>query len=302
MSSTCQAIQNARTQGKTDKAAMDVVANLNPITAVGNAYGSKNDSDNAVVNLIKQNIKSISKTIVENKCSNISNTTQSNVYIQSPTCWTSMMESCRNSNNGGVADPACLKAMGELLDNNKPVSQENINTASSVCEITSAIQAISQQEGSVQNAAVVASMQEAKGLLSGNKSDNFNCNDLNTNITNEQYITSLLSCYNETNLTQSNVLSGCNPNITSQVNKNNSVKNCLIKSGIISSNSQSSVVKNDSKAIDDQKSTGLSLDMSGSSMIVIYVIIGLVIIGVIFYFYKKNKSSNSGPVVNVVSQ
>ena len=291
--STCQAIAEIREKGKTDRKALDVLGNTtSPITAIGNAVSAKNDSDNAVVSLLRNNFTSIQKTITDNKCKNITKVDQSNVYMSSPVCWTSMLEACKNPNGIGL-DFKCLDKLKEFRGS--PVSQENINSTSADCEINSAIEVLTQQEGNINNVAIIESIQKAKSLFSQNNSDNLNCSDISNNITNEQYIQTLLNCHNESAISQSNIISDCNPNLTSQINKNNSIQKCLIKSGIINKSSQSASVSNDSTIKNDQTADGLGGSLQ--SLIVIAVIIALAVVAGLVWKSKSNEATN----VNVTS-
>lgn len=278
--SSCNAIAAIREQGKTDRAAVDAIGNLNPITAIGNAVGSKNQSDNAVVNLIRQNIRSIQETMVKNNCSNISSLKQENIYRENPICFTSLIETCKNSKTGQT-DLACLAEVRKILAERTPVTQENKNKTTAICEINSAIQAIASQEASTQNAAMLQSMQEAKGLMSGNKSDSLNCNEINTDISNEQYLKVLLECMQETSVSQSNIIEGCHPKVSSQINSNEDMKKCLLSAGVLMSSAQSSAVANDSKLAVSQTAVGLDPAASLASSLPILIIIVILVIGAV---------------------
>jgi hypothetical protein len=290
--SSCNAIASIREQGKTDRAATDALSNLNPITAIGNAFGSKNQSDNAVINLIRQNIKSIQDTMVKNNCNNISSLKQENIYRENPICFTSLIETCKN-NITGVTDLNCLKEVRNLLNDKPPITQENKNKTSSICEINAAIQTIASQEASTQNAAMLQSMQEAKGLMSGNKTDGLNCNEINTDISNEQYLKVLLECIQESAVTQSNIIEGCHPKVSSQVNTNEDMKKCLLATGVIMSASQSSSVKNESALKSSQTAVGLDPAASLASLIPILIIVAIVIIGAVIIIPMLNKQGIS---------
>lgn len=292
---TCKAIQGIRSQGDTDRAGWDFASNWSP-----GVFQAKNKSDNAVINSLSNNFESINKTIIDNKCQNITKVDQSNIYMSSPVCWLSMFEFCKFSDIKDINER--VKAMSACMDKvdkfrSAPVSQENINSTSTDCVINSAIQVISKQEGSIDNAATVESLQKAKSFLSENKGSNLNCSEISNNITSKQYITQLLKCHNETAISQNNTISDCNPNLTSQINKNNTIQNCLIKSGIISENSQSSAVKNDSNAKSDQ--TADILGFLGDSKMLIIIIAIVLVGGLIALAIFKFGGGSSPPIVQV---
>jgi hypothetical protein len=291
--STCNAIAAIRENGKTNQQALDTLSNFSP-GGVVKAYGAQNKSDNAVVNLIRQNLNIIQKTIVDNRCDNISSITQSNVYEDSG-CWNSLLRLCRNDVTG-APDIACIKEVRTLLDRSgrAPITQQNKNSTMANCEINSAIQALARQEASLMNTALLESMQEAKGLLSGNQTSNLNCNEINTNITSDQYISVLLKCMNETSVNQSNRIDACNPNIIAQINDNNDMKKCLMNAGIISSTSQSSNVVSDSSLKNSQTAIGLDPAASLASLLPIIIIVVIVIIGVLVVPQLFNKKPTPG--------
>ena len=293
---TCKAIQGIRSQGDTDRAGWDFANNWSP-----GVFKAQNKSDNAVINSLSNNFESINKTIIDNKCQNITKVDQSNIYSSSPVCFTSILEFCKFADYKGTDKERSI-AQNECLDKlekfrSAPVSQENINSTSTDCVINSAIQVISKQEGSIDNAATVESLQKAKSFLSENKGSNLNCSEISNNITSKQYITQLLKCHNETAIIQNNTISDCNPNLTSQINKNNTIQNCLIKSGIISENSQSSAVKNDSNAKSDQ--TADILGFLGDSKMLIIIIAIVLVGGLVFFAISKFGGGSSPPIVQV---
>ncbi len=279
--STCNDIAKIKENGKTTRAAIDAFGNaINPIGSLIGGLSSKNQSDNAVINLIRQNVSSIQKTMVKNNCNNISSLKQENIYRENPVCFTSLIETCKNYKTGET-NLDCLKEVRQFLKDRPPITQENRNKVQAMCEINSAIQAIASQEASAQNAALLESMQEAKGLMSNNKSDALNCNEVNTNISNEQYLEVLLDCMQETSVAQSNVIEGCHPNVTSQINTNDDMKKCLLSAGVIQQTSQSASAKNDSVLKSTQSATGLDAAASLASLLPIVIICCVLIIGAV---------------------
>jgi len=279
--STCNDIAKIKENGKTTRAAIDAIGSaINPIGTLIGGLSSKNQSDNAVINLIRQNATSIQKTMIKNNCNNISSLKQENIYRENPICFTSLIEICKNYKTGET-NLECLKEVRQFLKDRPPITQENKNKVQAMCEINSAIQAIASQEASTQNAALLESMQEAKGLLSSNKSDSLNCNEVNTNISNEQYLEVLLDCMQETSVAQSNVIEGCQTNVTSQINTNDDMKKCLLSAGVIQQTAQSTSAKNDSVLKSSQSATGLDAAASLASLLPIVIICCILIIGAV---------------------
>jgi hypothetical protein len=273
--STCQAIQSIRQQGKTDRAAFDAFNNINPI----NKFGANNESDNAIINYLKNSITNTTRISIEEKCRNSTNSNQTNIFIGSDKCMLAMYQLCKNPLTG-VTDLACLdkitKILEDLRKSNVKTEQININTTRNICEINSYIQALSNQETSLSNIAKLLSMQEAKSLLSSNKADNLNCNDVAVNVTNEQFIKGVLNCLNETSINQNNVINddSCGVRLSTQLNTNSMFNNCLIDNGILVSNTQKASILNDSSL--ENKQTASAFDLGSSIMLIIIIVVAVV--------------------------
>jgi len=276
--STCQAIQAIRTQGQTDREAIGIATNMTAGGILGRASAS-NESNNSIVNFLKNSITNTTKINIEAKCANSTNVNQSNVFIGSDKCMIAMYQLCKNPITG-ITDMACLdrvtKILEDLRKSNVKVEQTNINTTRNLCEINSIISALSNQETSLSNIAKLLSMQEAKSLLSSNKADNLNCNDVNINVTNEQFIKGVLGCLNETSINQNNTISddSCGARMSSQLNSNSMFNNCLIDNGILVSNVQRASIVNDSTL--ENKQTASAFDLGSSIMIIIIIVVVVV--------------------------
>ena len=269
---TCKTIQSIRTQGQTDREAIGVFNNLNPL----NKFGANNESTNSIVNYLRNSITNTTRVAIEEKCKNATNINQKNVYIGTDKCMIALYTLCQNPLTG-ITDLACLdkttKILEDLRKSNVKAEQTNVNITRNICEINSYIQALSNQETSLSNIAKLLSMQEAKSLLSSNKSDNLNCNDVDINVTNEQFISAVLSCLNETSINQNNIISddSCGARMSSQLNSNSVFNNCLIDNGILVSNVQRASVTNDSTL--ENKQTASAFDLGSSMMIIIMIVV-----------------------------
>ena len=272
---TCQAIQSIREQGKTDREAIELVNNINPLTKLG----ANNESDNSIINYLKNSISNTTRVSIDEKCKNSTNINQSNVFNSTDKCMIALYTLCKNPITG-VTDLTCLdkttKILEDLRKTNVKVEQQNINTTRNLCEINSLIQVLSNQESSLSNIARLLSMQEAKSLLSSNKTDNLNCNDVEVNVTNEQFVNVVLNCLNETSINQNNTINddSCGARMSSQLNTNSIFNNCLIDNGILVSNSQKASVTNDSTL--ENKQTASAFDLGSSMMIIIIIVVVVV--------------------------
>jgi hypothetical protein len=284
--STCAAIEDVRKRADADGKAWDFANNWSP-GGFADKFTAKNKSDNAIVSILSNNFETISNTIIDNKCSNTVSVDQKNIWEGNPICWTSMFEFCKVTDQSippmerVKAQNACLAEISKFR--NAPVSQENINESNQDCVINSAIQVLAKQEGTIDNAATLESLQKAKSFMSNNDSDNLNCSEVSNNISSKQYLTQLLKCHNETAIKQSNIIKNdCNPNLKSQINKNNTVQKCMITSGVITSTDQSAAIKNVTSLKNDQ-----TADAFGSSKDSLIFLIAAVAVGVVAFVVIK---------------
>ena len=273
--STCKEIQAIREQGRTDREALDLVGDLNLLKK----FGANNDSNNSIVNYLRNSIENTTRININEKCQNSTNVKQSNVINKNDNCMLAMVQNCKNPFTG-VTNLACLDQIEKFLLNlggsNRKIEQSNVNNTRNFCEINSYISALTNQETSLSNIAKLLSLQEAKSLFSSNKADNFNCNDVGVSVTNEQFINVVLNCLNETSVNQNNILndSSCGAQMTSQLNTNSMLNNCLIDNGILVSNTQRASIVNDSSL--ENKQTASALDMGSSIMIIIIIVVVVV--------------------------
>ena len=233
---TCDAVVKASEDRKNNaKAArtMDAIASFG-ISEIGR---SDEKVDEPAVNIINNNYSEIKKKISENRCENISNVKQYNIYIQPPTCYEAINKNCTN-NKTGIPDTDCLDLLYSILDesSSKQISQTNINKATSVCEINSSLQVLSEKTQSEENLNTIKLLQDARSKASNKQPESLNCSEINTNITKEKYIRSYLTCSNRSSVDQENLISSCTPNISIQLNDNNEMKRCLQDLGIMNGN------------------------------------------------------------------
>jgi hypothetical protein len=282
--STCKEIAAIREKEKTNRQATDSLTGMaKPITQILGpcGVGSCNDSDNSSIGVIRQNFTNIQNTMLKNKCSNISQLVQENIDNQPKSCFDDLFNSCRNFITGET-NIECLKIVRGILNDRKSVNQTNRNNSSAMCEINAAIEVIASQEASAKNAAILHSMQEAKGLLTNNKGEGFNCNEINQNVTSEQYLKVLLDCFQETAVKQSNKILGCHPVVVEQTNDNNDLKSCLLTAGILMKSTQSANSGNSTDIKNSQTAVGLDPAASLASLLPIVLICCILVVGAIF--------------------
>jgi hypothetical protein len=237
---TCSKVQENIENRKTSESAMKT---LNSIATFGvsDILDNSMPTQDPVVSIIRNNYKEIKEKISLNNCQNISTTSQQNILIQSPKCYDAIRITCTN-NKTGIVDKECLDMLYETLDSysNKQTEQININKLSSICEINSALQVLSEQEQDLAKLTTIQIINDAKLKAMEKKSDNVDCSEINTNITNDQYTRSFLSCINQTSVNQENIIRDCTPDVSLQLNDNNDMKKCLLNTGIFNKTDQSS--------------------------------------------------------------
>jgi hypothetical protein len=291
----CKEIARIREQGKTDRHAVDSITGIaKPVEQIlgKGGVGASNDSDNSVVGSIKQNFSSIQDTLVQNGCKNISTTIQENIDAQPTICWTSMWDTCKNVYTGD-SNIECIEKIRLILADKKPVKQLNKNNVTNNCEINAAIEVIASQEATAKNAAILHSLQEAKGLIASNKSDGFTCNEVDQTVTSEQYLKVLLECFQETAVKQTNKITSCHPNVSEQINDNTEMKKCLLAAGVLMKSGQSASALNQSEIKTGQTAVGLDPMASLASLLPIIIIFCVIILGAVFILPMLSGSGGS---------
>jgi hypothetical protein len=213
-----------------------VNSTMNAVSTMGiSKLYEKDPPTEPSLNIINNNYQEIKKKINENRCANISNIKQYNIFEQPTECYDSINRTCIN-NITGIPDIECLNLAYEILDksSSKPITQSNINKIMSTCEINSALQVLSEKDQTEDNLATIKLLQDARSKAENRKGEDFNCTQIDTNITKEKYINAFLKCANRTSVNQENILSSCTPNISLQLNQNNQMNRCLMDSGIMS--------------------------------------------------------------------
>jgi len=222
-------------QSEINRNRREFINTVNAIATFGiSKFFEKDPPKEPTVNIINNNYQEIKRKFSENRCANISNVKQYNIFEQPTECYDAINKVCIN-NKTGVPDTNCLDLAYEILDesSSKPITQSNINKITSICEINSALQVLSEKDQTEENLNTIKLLQDARAKASDKQSEGLNCNEINTNITREKYINSFLKCANKTTVNQENLLSSCTPNISLQINENNQMNKCLMDSGIM---------------------------------------------------------------------
>lgn len=258
MAGACERIAAINADADVKKAAIKAVQDNNPfafLNKVVDKLGGSNESQQMTVSVTNTNMKSLVESIISNNCKNSTAVDQTNSIVQSPDCLLSMRTICANA-KGGV-DLECLKEMKETVKI-KGIKQSNSAKAQNTCEINAAIQALAQQDSTVENVAKLKALQDAQGIGASNKTQQSGCSEVNTNITDEKYLKTMSECTNEIKAKQLNLLNTCGATDVDQANDVDLMNKCLIGAGIIAETKQGSSVKNTTSMESDQKAVGIS--------------------------------------------
>ena len=284
MAGACERVAAIAADADVKKTAIKAVERSIPIVGflnnVVDKLGGSNESQQMNVSVTNTNIKSLTESIISNNCKNSTAVDQTNSIIQSPDCNKSIRTVCENTKTGEV-DLACVKEMQASVKING-IKQSNAAKANNTCEINAAIQALSQQESTVENVARMKALQDAQGTGASNKTQQSGCSEVNTNITDEKYLKTISECTNEIKVKQFNLLNTCNATDVDQANDVDLMNKCLIGAGIIAETKQGATVKNTTSMESDQKAVGLSpmasLASLGSCCICCCIIIIIVVV------------------------
>jgi len=281
-----KAVMEARRTGDTTMA--DVANNFTP-GKILSGFGAKNDSDQAIISVLNNNLKNINQTIIDNKCGNLTTVKQTNEYVSNPICYQAKLDFCK----GEKDRRGCYEALTEKESQN--INQTNLNKTSTECVLNSIIEVLSKQEANIKNLATLESTQNAKGLMSENKGKQTNCNEINNNITSENYIEQMLKCHNETVIEQKNIINDCSPTVSSQLNNNDSLQKCMIKQGLFMKTDLSGAIDSATDGNINQKATGLTMTE------IIFIIIAVVVVVALISFlinYFKNRNRQGLNIIN----
>jgi hypothetical protein len=287
MSGACERIQAIISDAEVKKAGIQAIQDNNPFALfnkLSDKIGGKNESNQMTVSVQQSLMKSIQDTQIKNNCTNVTNIEQTNSIVQSPACIEAIGSVCRNTKTGET-NLQCVKEMNKTVLI-KGVKQGNAAKSKSSCQINSAIQALTQQESTVENVARMKAMQEAQGMGASNKGQQAGCSDIKTEVSDEKYLKAVSECVNQVKATQLNLLNTCNADGVDQANDVDLMNDCLIGAGIISETKQSTSNKNTSDITSEQLAVGITPFMSSASLgscciccIIIIIIIAVVGVG-----------------------
>jgi hypothetical protein len=284
MSGACTQIAKITADADVQRDAIRAVKDSIPIIGTLNKLvdkiGGQNESSQQINSFTSTEIKAIQDSIISNNCKNVTDLSNVNEINQNPDCYKNIVLICQNPITG-VTDMKCVKEMAAAMTIKK-INQTNKVKATSDCIINAAIQALTQQESSVENIAKLQALQNASGSGASNKTQQAGCSEINTNISDEKYLKAMSECINDVKSKQLNTLKVCGATDVDQTNDVDLMNKCLISAGIISQSSQGSSTKVESGILSEQTAIGLSpmasLASCGSSFICSCVIIIIIVL------------------------
>lgn len=284
---TCSKIQQMKENQKKSQKLLDTMTSISTLgmnQVFDTGLDIKLPKDDRAVNILKNNYKKIKETISNNLCQNIQDVSQSNEYIQPSLCYTAINKNCEDMMTGKV-DEECLRQGYKFVDkySNKFITMDNRNNQRAQCEINSIIGVLSEEEQNLENLALIKLLQEKYQKA---KNDGDECSEISSDITDNQYIASFLSCANKSYVKQQNIINDCLPAIDSQKNINIDIKKCLNESGIYKGvQIKIPTVVNDIQTVDtaNPPSDDLSSILNERNCIILGVILTVIFL---FFIYK----------------
>jgi hypothetical protein len=272
-----------------------------------NSYQAENEAQSTVLKILRTSINSERATQITQSCIQGAANSQSNVIdnIQCPICNGGAIY-----NKDGTFSGAFLPAANiEIMKKNKDpciienIKQSNKSDVEQKCKLSSMLTDVMKSQQDAQAQAVVQVLQQATGLLSSNKSNNFSCDDIKTEITQKDYFDGISSCANSFTNNQENILQYCGKaNNIIQENIIDSIQDCVIDNTVKKEMTGEQTVKTETDIKTDQEAEGLNLFASFASLGVFLIPIIIVIVMICssslassaFFMFRASSSGGSG--------
>lgn len=224
--------------------------------------------------------------------------------LQKNVCSETALNSLINEVTFGC-DPACfdgltgsdkVEALRLCQANN--INQSIINKVNQSCELSAMSEALTNMKASIDNTALQAAINEAKGSGAGSESNQRICNNISTSQTACKFLTQNNCCANLADTNAFNIIKskGCGgaSNITQAIN-NNVVQACIASNSSTVNDTLDSEIVNKTKQSAENKSEGLSL---GAILVIIAVVALVGGTGGVSFLPKK--SANIVAILGIV--
>ena len=275
------------------KEILEQVGNLFPGVVVAKGivdwvkgFNPEAESSQFIDNTIMNTLKSVTEGVQENMCNqeSLNNLTNELTFGCDIACFNGMTSSDR------------IKAMELCQADN--INQSIINKVNQSCELSAMSEALTKMTASIDNTALQAAINEAKGLGASSKSDQRICNNISTSQTACKFLTQNNCCANLADTNAFNIIKskGCGgaSNIVQAIN-NDLVQACIASNDSTVSDTLDSEIVNKNKQSAENKSEGLSL---GAILVIIAVVALVGGTGGVSFLPKK--SANIVAILGIV--
>jgi len=151
-----------------------------------NNWKSENEASQKTRNITNIDLSNEETLKIHNACANAFAGVQTNI-IDTSGCEYCQKNGCNVSN----------------------VTQVNTAENNQKCTIEALIDVLLTKTDDVKAVSTAKALQDAQGLLSGNKTTSNNCNLVNKDMSSKMYLDSMSSCANQTSMFQTNNIKGC---------------------------------------------------------------------------------------------
>ena len=276
--------------------------NLNPLTAIGNAFGSKNESVSNFITETQINVNQTQLSEALAGCDQQVNMVQSNL-VDSTACDAQFAAErakldeyynqalLRGDDKAAKSIAEAKNKLMELMTRDVgPIDQTNDAELTMKCKANALLSVLAKADTSIANTAMMDLIQKASGPMTSNTSNTNVCNKTTVNQSACQYVSNKSCCMAKFESSQSNVMKGC-PRSGQQTNRLIANMECDVgstsevtaESGVDASNK--TTVK-----IDQSAETFTSM-MSGSSTccLCVCILVGVVLA---WYWYSSQTSGD----------
>ena len=284
------------------KGIMDVLGDMNPITAIGNAFGSKNESISNFINETQINVdtKQISEALAG--CDQQVNMVQIN-SVDSTACdaqfTAERLKLDEYYNQAWIrgdykAAESIKEAKKELMEMQNrdvgPIDQTNDAELTMKCKVNALLSVLAKSDATVANTAMMDLLQKASGPMTSNSSNTNVCNKTQVNQSACQYVSNKSCCMAKFESSQSNVMKGC-PRSGQQ--KNRFVANLECDAGSTSNvTADSKAASSNETAVKIDQTAEMPMFSSGSSSICCLCLFIVVGVGFAWYWYSSQTSGD----------
>jgi len=262
----CAQIKKASEAADVAAACAEAIKNVNPLGFLQ----SKASSSQTINNVLKTYMSTTDEAVQNSNCEQSAIQAQTNSLL-------GPSDSCISSITSRM-DPSDV---GKYLSNMtiQNVVQENSANALNICRINLALKTLSKMDASIDNSAIQAALNNAKGLLSSSTSDQTSCTDISASMSACKYITQNQCCSSRIAQDQENLLSsGCmlgQVNNIMQTNNADAQNNCILSAQASLSSDMKAKIKNKVQQSATNKSEGLTMDFMIILIIIFCAIIGI---------------------------